>query len=583
MNNPSAESARAMTQAVLRAHLCQRYHDLIAWASEPLKQRVQFLASNDHSNLKDLLLLWENTTGEPVPSNPTTTATIFRFLQEHWSADQNPLTPPSSSSLSSSSSSCLGASSWETTPVFRKTLYMQPVQAFVPIGQLNVSDLLCVVLLAEQEDAGVDVEATYHHGGGGEARRTVWKYHNMAMVPERDLLLLLQMDNNGEYMQSGPIVQRSSTLFAPLPLSPAHQTQTQTFIQVQAQVHYQQPIRGGVDDLDEDSDDEYWGQYGDADEPSVEDTSSQDPEFVRRDITGPRSMTLVEAEDSDDDEDEYWGKYGEQEAQDESDNGGGVDDSSLSDQVGDESTGTRRVLARLDTSEAMVAGHNMTAPISSPGQVDPTTLAMMLERLVVYENRDQSFHGAGDEAEEEEKMENFVRAEGDNVDFAVDDDDNDDDDDGDDGDDEATTAMSQSSAQDDFLDWSSTAGSRSRSQSQSTSISSITIITPTAQSEASLKHPSSPPENVAHARSDAILSLSISPASNAPCTDSVFQECNSSPMLLPIDPTMAPSNRVLQSLQSVVKEASHSGMSMNDILTMLSTVYEDQSDLQARN
>ncbi|KAF9183120.1 hypothetical protein BGZ51_004227 [Haplosporangium sp. Z 767] len=560
----------AHTQAVLRAHLCQRYHDLVAWASKPLKQRVQFLASNDNSNLKDLLILWENTTGEPVPSNPTT-ATIFKFLQEHWSADQNPLTPPSSSF----SSSCLNASSWETTPVFRKTLNMQSTQALVPIGQLNVSDMLCVILLAEQEDASVNVETNHHHGG---ARRTVWKYHTMTVVPESDLLLLQRMANSGENTQSGPVGQSPSTLFAPLPLSPGHQTQVQTFVQAQVQGYPQQPIKVDVDDLDEDSDDEYWGQYGDADEPSVEDTSSQDPVFVRRDITGPSSMSLVEVEDSDDDEDEYWGKYGEQEAQDESDSSGGVDDNSLSDQAGDESTGTRRVLAHLDTSEAMVAGHNMTAPISSPGQVDSTTLAMMLERLIVYENRGQSFQGAGDEAEEEEeKVEDFVGAVGDDLDFAIDDDGDDD------GDDEATTTMSQSSAQDDFLDWSSTAGSRSRSQSQSTSISSVTTITTTTQSEAILKHPSSLPENVVQAKSNASLSLSTSPASNASCTDSAFLECNSFPMLLPTESTMAPSHRVLQSLQSVVKEAAHSGMSKNDILTMLSTVYEDQSDLQARH
>ncbi|KAG0337205.1 hypothetical protein BG004_007738, partial [Podila humilis] len=204
-------------------------------------------------------------------------------------------------------------------------------------------------------------------------------------------------------------------------------------------------------DNDDDDDDDYWGQYGDKEDeppsspavmapPSPPPPVSLLPPTVKLDsnFSEPASFpTAPSASNStfllsnptiiidEDDDDAYWRKYGEHEDDEEADGDSDSEDNESShkgDRNNDEvmirssqpSEGecmesfgfdSRRIFARLDQhhhhhhyEQQQQQEHKqqfdmpeslvVTAPIPTYGQVDPTTLASLLQRLVLEKTKD---------------------------------------------------------------------------------------------------------------------------------------------------------------------------------------------------
>ncbi|KAF9950340.1 hypothetical protein BGZ72_007985 [Mortierella alpina] len=157
--------------------------------------------------------------------------------------------------------------------------------------------------------------------------------------------------------------------------------------------------RGNKEEED-DSDDDYWGQYGDADEspsPSAEGepVSSHGTAFARENL----SAYCDTAGEEDEEDDQYWCKYTEhQEGQSDADRQKsrteaehddpaaiGLCDSETPDRGSAHALETRRVLACLGDTFAPHGAHATAGVDSPPGQVDATTLSVLLERLIAHE------------------------------------------------------------------------------------------------------------------------------------------------------------------------------------------------------
>ncbi|KAF9392303.1 hypothetical protein CPB97_002453 [Podila verticillata] len=305
MASPSANAARALTQAAVIALLCRRYHDLATWASDPLKQRIHFLAKADGSNLEDLYI-WD--------SQHLTRQQILDFLHQHWSPDHLPLAPPE------------GSASWESATVYRKKFDQETTQALVPIGHITSTStneeasVLAAVLYAEQNVQDDDATSdTRKQGENG----LCWKYHNVVSIQQKDLAQWELMND----ICHVPINNKSLT---------------------KSPVDTVQEVEGK--EVDDDSDDDYWGQYGDEDSPSDEEETS--PQHSRKHTGGEG--------DDEDDEDEYWRKYSLQ-------------------QEKDEAAETKRKMEQSNSGNVDVAQAQAT---TLPGQVNSTMLSSLLQMLV---------------------------------------------------------------------------------------------------------------------------------------------------------------------------------------------------------
>ncbi|KAG0332576.1 hypothetical protein BG000_009895 [Podila horticola] len=199
---------------------------------------------------------------------------------------------------------------------------------------------------------------------------------------------------------------------------------------------------------DEDSDDDYWGQYGDReDAPSAKGPKDDDDDDIfssESSPTSPRTFSVsqttpwapvpptvaeVVAAHDEDSDDEYWQKYGDHDEDEEEDDDETNEESdsnsnhnsisyshshSLHEEECVESIGfeTRRIFASLDplplgtTTGARTVSTSShivpTAPVPVLGQVDPTTLASLLERLVAEEEEEEE-----EEVQEEEEHVNY--------------------------------------------------------------------------------------------------------------------------------------------------------------------------------
>ncbi|KAG0212343.1 hypothetical protein BGX28_006487 [Mortierella sp. GBA30] len=265
MLTPSADSARALTQVVLLAWLCKRYHDLATYASEPLKQRVHFLAKSDGSNLQDLFI-WDS----PLSSSllpPWTSTQIQEYIQQHWSADQFPLNPPDY------------ARSWESIAVYSKQLDPETIHALVPIGR-SCDNTISIVLTVETENG---------------SNASCWKYHNTMVIAENELQSngWIPLDDFTSSKENGSMRESSAAV-----------------------VKEKTDEEGGEDDNDDDPDDDdpdddYWGQYGDSEDDSGAD-ETKDKSKTNKDPATTADNGLVE-----DSEDEYWRKYAEQQEEQE--------------------------------------------------------------------------------------------------------------------------------------------------------------------------------------------------------------------------------------------------------------------------
>ncbi|KAG0087233.1 hypothetical protein BGZ93_006853 [Podila epicladia] len=307
MISPSADAARALTQVAVVALLCRRYHDLATWASEPLKQRIHFLAKADGSNLEELYI-WDS------PQH-LTREKIFGFLHQHWSPDQLPLAPPE------------GAAAWEAALVYRKKFDQETIQGLVPIGRIasdpadEEASLLAMVLYAEQ---GVQDQEESPSGGRKQGENGLcWKYHNVVLIQQRDLVA-----QQWELM--------SDTCHVPMNKS-LTKSPTDT------------PHEAGKEDDEGDSDDDYWGQYGDEDSLSDEEEAS-----------AQHNRKRTEGKDDEDDEDEYWHKYSQQ-------------------QEKEEAAETKRKMEQSSRNIPEIAPPQAS---SLPGHVDSTMLSSLFQMLV---------------------------------------------------------------------------------------------------------------------------------------------------------------------------------------------------------
>ncbi|CAO3571875.1 unnamed protein product [Mortierella alpina] len=555
MHTPSVESAQAMAQAVLTAHLCHRYHDLASIASEPLKQRLHFLALPDGSNLKDLLLLWDSnllssplsSSSAPPPSQRL--VTVEKYIRERWSPDQSPPTPPF----------LWGCSSWETARVYRRALVSESVQAFVPLGALDSLHILGVLLVEEDHS---------------------WKYHNMAFILESDLVAHAAwklMNECGEDV-SPLLLNAMDGVSAPRVLNVVDQDNKEE---------------------DDDSDDDYWGQYGDADEspsPSAkgESATSHGTAFVRENL----SAYCDTAGEDDEEDDQYWRKYTEhqeersdikrQKPRTEAEH----DDPAATDLCDRDSAThaeeTRRVLACLGDTILPRGIPAIASAGPALGPVDPTTLAALLERLTAHEADDDGMidplagrvtNDSPDCVEEQMadqepgKINSYVYFEprhDPSMEEAM-----------------PSSVISSLSTSDtsSSLNWSISGGSESRSRSQSqststsTSISSCTTATtatcvhtfPALSTDTSRRGTLSTESLVAQEDQGTLASLSVA---SLDCTDSFYRGQASIPLPAPQTVPSTPKDVILKSLRSIVMEATSSGLTKDDVFEILDSLYE---------
>ncbi|KAF9128639.1 hypothetical protein BG015_004311, partial [Linnemannia schmuckeri] len=331
-------------QAILLAYLCDRHHDLATYASESLKQRVHFMAKPDGSNLKDLFI-WDTplsirSLGQSA-SPRWTPSQIRDYIHQHWSADQFPLHPPNN------------CNSWEAVEVYFKELDQETVQAIVPIGVQRDSksedEVTLLVVLTAELDSGDQYKDSSKEGQKIGGEETVWRYHDMVAVNETD------WEQNGW------------TILLPEYKQPQEPETRRQFDGDEE--------KEGQDDGEDNSDDDYWGQYGDvadetaADESNGESKHNQDP-------SGATSEIPL---DEDVEEELYWRKYNEQqEEQDELERKKKMQELHQQHQ------------SLEHPSAAAIAGlHHLSsqefskAPTPLPGQVDPNMLSSLLQSLVM--------------------------------------------------------------------------------------------------------------------------------------------------------------------------------------------------------
>lgn len=239
---------------------------------------------------------------------------IFDFLHQHWSPDHLPLSPPE------------GSASWESALVYRKKLDQETILALVPIGHITSTStneeasLLAVVLYAEQDVQDDDATSgTWKQGENG----LCWKYHNVVSIQQKNLA-------HWELM--------TDTCHVPINNKSLNKSPADTVLEVEGKEN------------DDDSDDDYWGQYGDEDSPSDEEETS--PQHSRKHTGGE--------EDDKDDEDEYWRKYSLQ-------------------QEKEEAAEMKRKMEQSSSGDVDVAPAQAT---TLPGQVNSTMLSSLLQMLV---------------------------------------------------------------------------------------------------------------------------------------------------------------------------------------------------------
>ncbi|KAK5815082.1 hypothetical protein F5H01DRAFT_413936 [Linnemannia elongata] len=360
MRIPSPDAARASTQAILLAYLCDRYHDLATYASESLKQRVHFMAKPDGSNLKDLFI-WDTPLSTrslgQIASPRWTPSQIQDYIHQHWSADQFPLHPPNN------------CNSWEAVEVYFKELDQETVQAMVPIGVQRDGEnevTLLVVLTAELDSGDQDKDSSEEGGrpvGGNvggrstskQGERTVWKYHDMVTV------------NETNWEQNGWTILLPNHYQLQEPTS----SDKHTGIGTDKQSGGDEEKNEQQDDED-DSDDDYWGQYGDAEDESAADEINGKSKH-KQDPSGTTNKTPL---DEDDEEELYWRKYSEQqEEQDELERKKKMQE--------------QQQLLEHPPATAATGPHHLgpqessKAPTPLPGQVDPNMLSSLLQSLVM--------------------------------------------------------------------------------------------------------------------------------------------------------------------------------------------------------
>ncbi|KAF9374162.1 hypothetical protein CPC16_001468 [Podila verticillata] len=191
---------------------------------------------------------------------------------------------------------------------------------------------------------------------------------------------------------------------------------------------------------DEDSDDDYWGQYGDREDTPV----AKGPEDNDNDIFSSApispvvtfsttlpwapmssSAAVVDGQDEDDGDDEYWQKYGghsEDEDEDEEDQKAASDISAHSlHEEGAVGLETRRIFASVDpltiSGETCPGGSSFStlsqAVLTAPSVVgvNPTTLASLLERLIVEDEDEEKGIPDGGQEEDQEKHVNLQHEE----------------------------------------------------------------------------------------------------------------------------------------------------------------------------
>lgn len=191
--------------------------------------------------------------------------------------------------------------------------------------------------------------------------------------------------------------------------------------------------------LDEDSDDDYWGQYGDREDTPVakgsKDNNNDDDIFssapmsplVTFSTTLPWAPTVpsvvVDGQDEDDEDDEYWQKYGDH-SEDEEDEDSSSDSAHSLHEEGAVGFETRRIFTSVDplttaTGETCPGGISSfissqvvpAAPVPVLG-VNPNALASLLERLVVEEEDKEEDIPDGDQAEDKEEHVSYNQHEG---------------------------------------------------------------------------------------------------------------------------------------------------------------------------
>ncbi|KAF9431901.1 hypothetical protein BGZ76_011554 [Entomortierella beljakovae] len=348
---PSTESARALARSVVISLHNQDFHNLNPDLSTPLNQYIQNLSPLCHSSLKDSLLFVDRA----QTCTNISPAQIEQLIHEHCSLENPFIAPPPPS--------VLACSSWDDASVFLRRNQNGPqlTLALIPIGRVSPLDIWGVALLAENQNKGVSLQMT-----------KVWKYDRLMIINERDLISLEKWDVLDSCHNQGFDIQLSPQKEKPLCFDiPTHSNLPQQQQQQQST------------DLEEclDSDDDYWGQYGDFEDTALKETTPiHEPQEYS--VLSGKNLAIL----TDDEDDGYWCKYSEvqEERKDKS-----IQHSpsittyySPSDDVGtldsqQAESATGRVLATLD-------GVDIAPPAPAPnlGEVDSAMLSELLEKLI---------------------------------------------------------------------------------------------------------------------------------------------------------------------------------------------------------
>ncbi|KAG0046265.1 hypothetical protein BGZ83_008543 [Gryganskiella cystojenkinii] len=252
--------------------------------------------------------------------------------------------------------------SWETTPVLVKELDQETIQAMVPIGQSTDGSILVMILSSELESENENSVKQIPR----------WKYHNMVAISE-SVLTSTESDWR-PFLENDQYLVPSPTMFVNA-ITPAGQEDEE-----------QEERASELSD----SDDDYWGQYGDTEDEAAADEGLEGTTAKTQQPGNHLNEASTETPngDEDDEDDEYWRKYAEQQEEQEAEEKkkklkehpqpsssgfGGVPVSAGFDSVDLSTSSTQtRIMAEVEDPKLTC---------SKVGQVDPNMLSSLLQML----------------------------------------------------------------------------------------------------------------------------------------------------------------------------------------------------------
>ncbi|KAF8946538.1 hypothetical protein BGZ47_000268 [Haplosporangium gracile] len=270
-------SARRKAHEAVDALVDGRHHDLMSWASGLLQQQQQRIQSFTEGHeqqkqeplqdrLSDFLLLSCEEDGVARKQDQQELEEqeryILQWVKETKSNKTNSTSPGYCRNTTLMDNSC------ETSPVFQRSFDSEvEVEMGMEKKTTILSRTLVLVFVAGQ--TGVLAQSLEHCAGvvlafHEDEKEATWKFHGIVCVPRSEERLVSQ---GWKRMQEGAVTATQPGIIVPT-IPPVTSTNYSTQEQ-----QYQKTAVRYCGEEDEDSDDDYWDQYGDPDSDHDDPTS----------------------------------------------------------------------------------------------------------------------------------------------------------------------------------------------------------------------------------------------------------------------------------------------------------------------